>query len=223
MWAAYPLNFLKNVGGEKVFMSNVGFKQFKGFESIKSNFWIEVLKIWLENEGAINILKFNENNAKHRPLCNNKDIKYKNETLYLPEAMKRGIVSVEDVIESQNMITFDQYLYKLGGYNSAALDYNIIMNALREEENYTSLASNVIYVERAKELLCLGNKYLRKLINIKNEKQLPLGQLFWERKFKPDVLERYVSTIRSTKETKLRDFIFKIFHNILPTNIMLEK
>ena len=36
-------------------------------------------------------------------------------------------------------------------------------------------------------------------------------------------MERYKSTLLSTKEVKLRELNFKIFHNILPTNIMLEK
>ena len=45
-WTFVPRKILQCVGGEKVFLSNVELKQFKGLEEVKSIFWKEVLKVW---------------------------------------------------------------------------------------------------------------------------------------------------------------------------------
>ena len=222
-WTVIPRKMLKCVGGEKVFLSNVELKQFKGLDEVKSIFWKEVLKVWLGNLGAENILNLADHRGNVSPLCNNKNIRYGNETLFLPEAMKRGIISIEDVFENRELISYETFLYRFGGYNRAALDYTIIVNAMRQQDIILTANINELYTVKAKELLFLKNKALRKIVIVRENIKPMTGRLFWKRKFEEDVLERYTFTVNSTKEIKLRELNFKIFHNIVTTNIMLEK
>ena len=221
-WAVIPRVLLKSVGGERVFLSNVDFKQFKGLDTIKSNFWCQVLNTWLESGGAEKFLKCDGPNDFSRILCNNKNLNFQRETLYLPEAMKRGIVCVADVMENAQIISFENYLYKVGGYSRAALDYNIISNVLLNTVLNLRTPGNK-YIENAKALLFSSNKFIRNLIRYRDDIPWSTGRLFWERKFQIDVLGRYTATLLSTKEIRLRELNFKIFHNILSTNIMLQK
>ena len=49
------------------------------------------------------------------------------------------------------------------------------------------------------------------------------GRGFWLRKFNTDIKEKYLSAINATKESRLRLLLFKLLHNIYPTNILLKR
>ena len=222
-WAAIPRDMLRHVGGEKVFYSSVSINDFKGLADISSEFWKGVLKSWLEVNGAEHLLQAHKIVSLEAPLFNNKDIKYQNKSLYLPEVVNRGIVCVKDMTENNKLISYDQYLYRIGSYYRAALDYHILSNAIKKEFYEPTLITQLDYMNCAKQLLMQSNKSLRKLVNRKDTEDQVVGLLFWERKFHENVLERYAMTLKSTKEIKLREINFKILHNILTTNILLEK
>ena len=222
-WAAIPRAMLKHVGGEKVFYSNVSIKKFTGLAHINSEFWKQVLKTWLEINGADRLLQAYKIVSLEAPLFNNKDITYQNKSLYLSEVVNRGITCVKDMTENNELINYDQYLYRIGGYYRAALDYHILSNAVKKELYEPTLITQVNYTNCAKQLVIQSNKSLRKLVNSKETEDEVVGLLFWERKFHENVLERYAMSLNSTKEIKLRDINFKILHNILTTNTLLEK
>ena len=221
-WTAVPMRLLKSVGGEKAFFSNIGEKQFKGIESIKSFFWREVLKNWLHhNENGkmldVKLLKFEENT-----IFNNNEIKYKGKVLYLEEIIKKGIISVKDFLQNGKLISYEEFLYKIGRYPSADLDYNVIFNALELSNIKKEGMSSSDLIESAKVICCSSNKVVRNMIREDDNNQ-SIGQQFWNRKFEQDIMNKYISAINSTKEIKLKEIMFKIFHNIYPTNFMLQK
>ena len=221
-WTGYPIALLKSVGGEKVFFCNIEEKQFKGLEKIKSGFWREVIQTWLQknNTGKIfdlKLLKFEENT-----IFNNINIKYKGKTLHMEEVAKKGIICVKDFLNSDQLLSYEEFLYKIGRYPGAEFDYNAIFNALEQCSIKKTGLEISNFTENSKEILCRGNKVLRNMIREDDNNQ-SIGQQFWSRKFEEDILLRYKSTVEGTKEIKMKEIMFKIFHNIYPTNFMLQK
>ena len=223
-WAASPLNYLKSVGGEKVFLCDVSSKNFRGYETIKSEFWKEVVTVWLELGGSSKLLRTDGLRLFENPICNNTSIKLKDHSIFIPLINKQGIICFKDFMQDDNsLITFEQFLYKVGGYPNALMDYKIIYKALKKATDGSTEGTSLSqHKKEAKDIWKKSNKEIRKIIRVE-PKQEVVGQAFWKRKFDEDILPRYVESILSTGEVKLKEMIFKIFHNIYTTNALLEK
>ena len=64
---------------------------------------------------------------------------------------------------------------------------------------------------------------MRKIIDFDQAKVI-CGRNFWEKKFpEENCFSKYLHAIKSIKETTLKVLLFKIFHNIFPTKILLKK
>ena len=221
-WAAFPLHFLRYVGMENVFFSNIKEKQFIGLAGIKSCFWREVIKSWICLNQDCKLLEVKTLRFIDNPIFNNNEIRFKGNIIYLEEAAKRGIMCVGDMVDNENRISYEEFIYKTGRYPRAELDYNVIINALKQSKIPKVGKDRSSLVEKAREILHKSNKSLRNSIK-QDDNSLSIGHQFWNRKFEEDMITRFVASTVSTKETKLKEFIFKIFHNIYPTNIMLQK
>ena len=68
----------------------------------------------------------------------------------------------------------------------------------------------------------MHNKKLRSLIEYDTTTEI-YGRNFWTRKLQSDFFSRYICSINVIKETKIKVTLFKLFHNIMPTNILLKK
>ena len=157
-----------------------------------------------------------------KPIFNNNDIKFKGNIVFLEEVAKKGIVCVRDFLQGGNLLSYEEFLYKIGRYSSAELDHHVIYNALNQNDLTQNVLMTYDFIEKAKELLGKRNKLLRNIIKADDSNQ-SIGEQFWNRKFEQDIILRYMAVIDSTKEIKLRELMFKIFHNIYPTNFMLQK
>ena len=129
---------------------------------------------------------------------------------------------MRDFVKEGNLITIDDFLYKVGFYPRANLDYNVIFNALRHVNLQENGEDMLACVERAREITSWNNKMIRLLLR-EDDNSLALGHQMWNRKLGQDILFKYKLSMSSTKEVKLKEFIFKIFHNIYPSNFNLEK
>ena len=222
-WAALPMNLLRLVGGETVFLCDVNVKSFRGYENIKSEFWKEVIRKWLELEGSKLILGTEDLNIKHMPICNNKNVTYKGKTIYIPEIISKGIICIRDFLEEeQSLISFENLVYKIGGYPKIILHHKLICNSLIGDKYTNQEETDTHSKEAALQAFNSSNNVLRKLIK-KVDNREDVGHAFWNRKFQEDVLPRYAESILSTKEIKLKELLFKIYHNIYPTKVQLEK
>ena len=221
-WAALPMKFLEKIGNINTFLCNIDIGEFKGLDIVTSAFWREALKAWLRHSGAEKFLKVEEIMPKEQPIFNNKSIKYQGKSLLLDESLKKGIFLVKDVMSSENtIITLVQFINKFGIYPRAQLDYFIIINALKkilsQEKGETANIQ-----ERAKYPLNMKNKQIRKLLE-DNYKEISCGRKLWEKKLECDVFELYINSQSCTKEVKMKEMLFKIYHNIYPTNVILQK
>ena len=127
-WKLLALEALGAVGGRAAFHSNVGSGKFKGMHLIKNAFWRKVLSSWLDSDFVRD-----EPNAeiltKHSSLFNNKDITYKNSTLFFPECISKNIVYVKDVLINGAFITYHAFKEIIKTPN-ALLIYHCLYNAL---------------------------------------------------------------------------------------------
>ena len=224
-WAALPKKFFGKVGISNVFLCSTDKKEFKGLDTIKSNFWKEALVAWLTYSGAEALLKIEEINILEMPIFNNKSIVYQKKSIYLDETIQRGIFLVKDITSNGEMISFANFLLKFGSYPRAQLDYFILLNALKNKLNkeHNNNNNNTAKLEeKANTFLHMKNKQLRNVIEDKY-KEVSCGRKLWERKFDRDISKLYTNSMNNIKEVKMRELLFKIYHNIYPTNIILQK
>ena len=91
-WRYWADVFYKKVGGYSAFKSNTLAKSFKGLQSINSIFWKNVLCTWLNKrfDGEETIV------TNFSPLFNNENLKYRGETIFLPQCFQFDISFVGD-------------------------------------------------------------------------------------------------------------------------------
>ena len=91
------------------------------------------------------------------------------------------------------------FLYKVGSYPRANLDYNVIFNALRHVNLLENGEDMFACVERAREITSWNNKMIRLLVR-EDDNSLALGHQMWNRKLGEDILIKYKLSMSSTKE-----------------------
>ena len=87
------------VGGYTVFKSNVEANTFKGLDGIKSLFWKKVLCTWLNNNIINNVREV----SIYSPIFNNKNVTYKNQTLYIPQCYQSKIYAIKDIMKGTDI------------------------------------------------------------------------------------------------------------------------
>ena len=120
------------MGGIKIFDSKVRHNEFKGEENIQSKFWKNVVKIWcsynMEQSDTQTKFKLNES------VFNNDHVRYRGSVLFLSEAIKREIFYIKDIVNEKWIMSFEEYLHKYGNYPRALLDYNVMVNAIKNKD-----------------------------------------------------------------------------------------
>ena len=222
LWTAMPIYILRGVGGENAFLCEIQVEKLIGLNNIKSKFWKEVLHTWLMKNKNGKLLDLRELRIIDRPIFNNNSIRYTGKTLFLKDTIDKGIFCVRDFVKDNQIITFDEFIYKVGGFPRANLDYNVIYNALFQLEINESGLDLSTLMGNALGILNMDNKLIRNLIS-DGDNSMAIGQQYWNKKFENDIMDRYTAVVTCTKEIKLKELIFKIFHNIYPTNFMLQK
>ena len=93
------------------FNFNVSVKNLKGLERIKSQFWKQVLVQWIENKHLFSptISQFSQ-----QGLWNNRNIVYKNKTLFFSQWIDVNLINVCDIWLNGDIISFNQLCEKVG-------------------------------------------------------------------------------------------------------------
>ena len=221
-WTALPQIYLEQIGNVNTFLCNTSKGEFKGLETIKSEFWREALGTWLTHAGAKNFLGVDGLKFYEQPIFNNKDILYQNKTVFLEEAISKGVFMIKDIVSENNtVISLTEYINKFGLYPRAHIDYFHMLNALNKKIEGLQRESSGIK-EKAEHAIHLKNKQIRKILD-NDYSEIPCGKKLWERKLNSDISDLYVNSLKCTREVKLRELLFKIYHNIYPTNLILQK
>ena len=216
IWKRIALVFLEPLGGKTVFKSKVTPKDMKYIQAISSPFWKSVLSAWLNHSG-------NHRNTYHSfndPLFNNSFITFRNKPLFFQNCIKAGIVMIKDMTDNGNVLSFDQFVAKRGEHGGAFLEYFAILNALLPFIRRHSISHDDHYEFQGTPLKKLGRKFFYVAINHTDE---PTSADFWIRNYNTELCSHYWQLIHSLKESRLRALVWKIAHNIYPTNSSLYK
>ena len=199
------------------------------FPKVFSRFWSDLFSCYLINKG--NIL----DNKKHSTLSilneglfNNEKITYKNKMLFYKSWIKAGVRNVEQITNGFTFKSYREISHMVGPYPNLIFEYNSITNsslkhALLALNEDVPTSSGICIKERLISFFKLNNQSQRKLITGSKLTSNICGYNFWSNHLKVDILPLYISSITNLKEIKMRWLLFRIFHNIFPTNILQNK
>ena len=195
-------------------------KSFIGLDKIKSHFWGNAMKVWIENREHLKIMTDNSI-LKYRKeiLWNNELIKYRGKCLYFEEWARKGIHYISDLKNNNHIITFDEVCRLIGNSASRIFEYNAIYTALlsHNARNIPYLNTKDFYLKKSPT-----PKQIRNSLTVRNIQ--PNITTYWERRFNFIFSENIWIVARiSTTEERLRLLQWKIIHRIYPTNILLHK
>ena len=200
------------------FLATVRSNVFKGLSLVKSYFWNDVLKTWLDNNVT-------EKNDISQILWNNKDLIYQRNAMFYPNWIRAGVCSVQDMLDENNQIlSFQDICIKIGNSPSLFLEYKVVYSAVSSFLLKHSIFSPVL----TDNLIFCGKKVFSlkefRTMLIERKEATVCAASFWKRKFNFDMTPlTWLMPQIATKETRLRLLQWKINHNIYPTNIMLSK
>ena len=216
---------VNNKIGKFVFKSNIKPSDVKQIE-LKNEFWIDVLKSWAEihYEYDANI----DFRSKH-PQCFlwcNSDIKIQNRIIYYNVWYEKGIEYIKDLLDENGIfLEFETFRTK----------YNLDANFL----TYYGLISKLRNIVNRNGIVCNTDRQLNKILHVKSASKMFYKTLLNKinKHTERRCFEKWEETINSqfnwetifgniyktTIDTKLRNFQFKLIHNILPDNKILKK
>ena len=201
------------------------------FPSYFSRFWRDAIKTWLSLKSNIHIIHHqNSKILKNYYVCTtflncslfyNNKLTIQGQTLFFKTWIEYGLYQIANVLESDgSFINWQKLPDGLTNRPEFLFEYNtlkIAVEKLRKVNNEFTISLNT------EKMSCMGNQVFRNIFDM-NYNQSICGAQFWKRKFDGiDIFDFYLSSLKTIKETKLQVFLFKIFHNIFPTKILLKK
>lgn len=217
-WKYIPLSLFDHLGQSKTcFKASVTVNKVKGLEYIRSSFWKQAFKFWLQHKHLFIKEHFSFSDIF---LWNNKQITYKDTPLFFKRWIEKGINCARQIVENNEILSVEQIRETIGNYANLIFEHNAMRAALsRALRRCTSHEHD----NNTKEENIFTPKQLRALIT-KSKTTVPCGQLFWERKYTLQISKNYWEmAYYATQEERLRILQWKILHNIFPTNILLHK
>ena len=221
-WSWIPKLYFSNFGRNMAcFNSTIGASKFKGLENITSLFWKNVAVSWLNHNN-----EHTAPNVRVECLWNNSSIKHQNNVIFFKHWAKQGITYVNDMLNGNRILTFNELKQVLDNTPSLYLEYMVVHSAIFsllskytlfnfEFSEQTDLLFNDHKITKAKSF--------RTLMTEKRH-STPCAVGFWNRKYNISIEKQHWSlTSKCTKESRIRELQWKILHNIYPTNILLLK
>ena len=194
--------------------------------NIKSKFWTDVLQSWARVHYVVDDnINYKSEHPKNY-IWYNSNIKIQNKMIYYKSWQNKGINYIKDLLDqNDNFLDFFAFKNKYD-LNENYLKYYGLIGKIRtiatwdgDINNNDTTLNKILCVKSAAKLFY---KQLLNSINKKTERscfgyweRVTASQLNWN-----TVFERiYYTTI----DTKLRNFQFKLIHNIFPDNRILYK
>ena len=162
----------------------------------------------------LNFASFTDNFV---PIFLNDSIRYKGKTVFDTKWVKRGFKFLHQLLDCQRkVIDFNHLPQELKALPDCLFTFNALKNAIEKSERLKGLDLNFEKLQK------ISNVHLRNILDQGEQYEIN-GRLFWLRKFGFDIHSYYISSLQCIKETKLKVLLFKIYHKILPTKVMLKK
>ena len=227
-----PDLYFEYYGGINCFLSfNCVVKEIT-FPTLIPRFWKDAIKAWLTLKHNIKIMSEKEHNIANQlfsvseinvPIFNNHYCKYRNQLLFNRHMISHGYNYVHDLVDMDNNFTsitgFPSTLRKLPDF---MFIYSTIKTAVLNATNKKQCKADRL---DGYKIWTLNNSKLREILEFNTTESINIcGKNFWERKFSQDnIFEKYIFSLSHIKEIKIKVMLFKIFHNIHHTRILLKK
>ena len=126
---------------------------------------------------------------------------------------------MKDVIVNGRLITREDFVLKVGTYPKVHWDYSLIANALSWHTLPKETQNNFYFREFE---VCKWER--RRIYNAIKPTSAPHADGMWQRKYGTCVdMSQAWRIVSQQKETRLAALAWKIFHNIYPTSILLNR
>ena len=210
-----------------VLHSNTSSKNFCGFQTIKSKFWTQALKAWLDCNTKYTRDDIHAMDVACQGLWNNVNIMYKGKTLFFKRWIGSDILFVGDMFTDERFLTLDQVRSIVGVYPGIEFDYYALFNALGSAWRDPEILTEFTFPEprfMGHKITGISSKLIRsELLKVRQEP--PCCISFWQRKYPFIFVDQRLFSMAfiATKEVRLRVLQWKILHNIYPTSILLQK
>ena len=227
-WKVFPLTYFKEVGGLAVFKSTVTGDKFKGLNLIKSPFWRNVLKVWLDHKNST--LDGNEPIDINDPIFNNAEVLFKSKTIFIQSCVKNSMILIKDFMINGEIISFELFQDRFGRTAETQLAYNIIYNSLKRIEsslrqsyqrNMTNDNSNLFNFKG----LVVGKITRKMYYSLINENDVLSMCKEWRDNYQIEMENSDIWNMshKTSSEVKIRQLQWKILHKIYPTCTLLFK
>ena len=216
-------NFLSCIGGiDYVIQTNVKSEEFMGLTNIKSYYWQQAVKSWLDlNKKDFQLKKWEIQNCP-TPLFNNSDIRFKNRILFFPKWFEKGLIHSNDFISNGRFKSYEEIKSVLGEQGHTLFQYFALKNAIIRSKLYPNILLSNQSTRFAFDFTKVENKLIRN--TFLKDRIGPLQCLdTWSKKLEIDITPYFMVYLKATKETKLHALQFKILHYTYPTNKILQK
>ena len=212
--------------GKFIFRCNIKCSDIQSL-NIKNSFWNDVLQSWAKVHYIFDNNVYIKSEQPQNFLWYNSDIKLQNKVIYYKKWHEKGIQYVKDILDdNSNFLDYNQFKTKYD-LNINFLHYYGLINKLRNmvnrggrEKNCDKMLDKLLSMENAskyfyKILLNSLNKHTERNCFSKWERVTDTNDINWE-----IIFSRIYST---TIDTKIRNFQYKLIHDILPDNRILQK
>ena len=223
-------------GGIEYFLTFSGTLSQIPIPELLTRFWKDSIKSWLTLKHNIDIIREKRDFSKFR---DNFGILPRNE---IPIFLNNKICISNDILFNRRWINCDlKYLHQMLDDSGDFIDFNELPDNIRSQPDsifvYNSVKSGLGSINRSHEhpfmFLRKDHLLVERFLKIKNndlrflmeyDQSLEIyGKNFWATKLNSDIFSRYLCSMNSVKETKIQVTLFKLFHNILPSKILLKK
>ena len=216
-------SLLKCVGGlGYILQCNISSDKFRGLSRVKSYYWRQAIVAWLNLNKED--FKFKKWEVKPCPtqIFNNKDICYKNQILFFPNWINKGILYSSDIIENGSFKSYEDIKNILEPNGNVFFQYLALKNALIHSKFYPNILVADQSINYAFDFSEIKNKAIRNSF-LKKKDVVPQCLDTWKKKMNIDINPYFKVYLKATKESKLRALQYRILHHIYPTNKVLSK
>ena len=175
-------------------------------------------------------LRLSHTNDKHtvqnsaQVLWNNNKFMYRGNTLFIQRWINKGITFLCDIMDDNNVISYDKIKHVMGDTGTTRMEYNGVYNAVQRYnglEQYRDKDYSIYMFNKTLELI--SNKSIRVYLQMAKYDNTPNK---WENTFNNNdniFNKMWTLACETTKEIKLIVLQWKILHKIYPTNKYLNR
>ena len=227
-WKHIYKHKLDKIGGDLIYESNIGEKDFNKIQNIGSKFLSDVVQSW-------STINFDDNpeTIRNQIIWNNSFIKNSNKLLFYKQWYAKGIKYIDHLYDKRQktIYTFEQIktLYNLN--NSDFLKYHTLIRSIPnswklklKDENIIDNPTNHSLLQQIQKLKSVNKFLYNKQLNSIRKSLIIKPHIKWETEV-GNINWKIVHTLpfQSLIDTKIRAFQYKYVMRIVPNNKFLYK